>query len=97
MSRTARGWGFYEKNHINAENPKNVHIFEGTITYEDSGEIKFSANGNAVCSVRKKSPASYLHVTENKTGVRNKAAELENSGKTVCGKCVSHFYADPTP
>jgi len=97
MPRTAHGWGFYEKEHIKADNPKNVHIFEGTITYEDNGEKKFRPNGNAACSVGKKSPATYLYVTETKTEVRNEAAKLENSGKTVCGKCVSHFYADPTP
>ena len=87
-------WAIYEKQFIDADNAKNMHIVEGNITLDD----RFSPNTKheTLCGRRLKgSIRRVLFHSKVPSEMRSRCATLQNNENEVCGRCVSHFYADP--
>ena len=93
-------YAFVESKYIDAENAKNIHIFEG---YYDVQTKKFYPSNNKKsccgnCSTKEKwyyyKIAYGTTLDERRRNVRQIAKELEDLGETVCGQCVSIFYGD---
>ena len=91
------GWAIYDSTDIDADNAKNIHVAEGTIT-KNWGETKFRPNSAlaTICGKKlKRQNRQNLLCSENPAAIRSRLADLQNNGKEVCGTCASHFYADP--
>lgn len=81
-------YAFVEPEYIEG-NGKNMHIFP--IRRNERGVIvsSFSCCGNEEVL----SEFKYISICKNKSEVRATAADLQNSGKNVCGQCVATFYS----
>ncbi len=91
-------YAFVESKYIDADDAKNVHIFEG---YYDEQKRSFSRTSNSCCgkcSTKEKWScyriACGTTLEERRKNARQIAKTLEDEGKTVCGQCVSIFYGD---
>ena len=90
---------FVEPEYIEAEDAKNIHIFEAN--YDNEENKVYVKNPNCYsccgrCSVKKYwkclKMASGNSLEEKRKDARRIAKEFEDIGRTVCGQCVSTFY-----
>ncbi len=91
------GWAIYEKEYIDGDQPRNIHVVEAKVT-EENGTTYSRPNSDLVtqCGNRTlvKSSRKCIIASKSSVDIRNKLAELQNSGLEVCGQCVATFYAD---
>ena len=91
------GWAIYEKKFIDAECPKNIHVAEGKFWIDDKGKKKFRpiSSLKTICNEKLiDKNRIQIFCSDAPSEIRSELAELQNTGKEVCGVCVSHFYAD---
>ena len=90
------GWAIYDSTNIDAEEPKNVHIAEVRIEKQDNGGevVYLNKNKETICGLKLVSRPTYLYLSKSASDIRSKVTELQNSGREVCGTCVSHFHVD---
>lgn len=70
---------------------EELHIFEGVMT-PDHPDHRCTSDSSSICEKMKKSQSEkniFACATEQQA--RDKSAKL---GRSVCGICVSHLYAD---
>lgn len=79
---------FVEPEYIEG-NGKNMHIFEAR--KDERGIIIDDSSRCEKADVL--SRFKYRSICKNKSEVRADAADLQNSGKNVCGQCVATFYS----
>lgn len=73
-------------------NTDQFHLFEGKLNPPDS-EMKCSSESFSICEKMKwVSGSKDISCEVDESIVRVKCAQL---GRSVCGICVSHLYADP--
>ena len=92
-------YAFYTAEYIDAEDAKNVHIFEGHYNREDKAFRRFgneSCCGN--CGLIAKpywdKVAAECSDEETRKKARELAKDYEDRGITVCGRCVARLYSD---
>lgn len=92
------GWAAYESQFIEGSGPCNVHVVEVLLEKDTDGKIWATPTVGlgTVCGERKliSGKRTYLFATTNLDEMRCELARLQNSGKEICGQCVSCFYAD---
>lgn len=84
------GYAFVKPEYIDAENARNIHIFNASSKADGIYAVKSSCCGN----VTRKSEWTPLRYEEGKDGGRSYAAKLENNENETCGKCVATLYSD---
>ena len=96
-----RTFVFIEPKYIDAENARNIHIFEVEYDTEKKEAYINSSNNESCCgNCIAKIPGKYLVIAagnsleERRRDARRLAKEYEDTGKTVCGQCVSTFYSE---
>ena len=90
------GWAIYDSTNIVAENSKNMHIAEVAIKRDNDGKVSVYLNDDkeTICGLKLVSRPTYLYLSKSASDIRSKVTELQNSGREVCGTCVSHFHVD---
>lgn len=96
---TKTDYAFCKSQYIDAENAKNIHIFEGHYNREANTfqlTEKYSCCGKCrtISSGTRFKVAKGDNDTEIRKDVRKIAKDYEDSGVTVCGQCVARFYSD---
>ena len=88
------GYVFIPREFIDAEDAKNIHIFEGELN--KTSNVASTRTKEACCGkVKRKDTWRYLKYEDKKETSRNYAAvELENKGRETCGQCVATLYSD---
>lgn len=96
--RRLNGWVILDKEQMDCLDPANNHVFEASVTIDSiTKEIEpIRIAPYCCCGLPRKEECCYNPslVVITKRSLRNKLADLENSGSKTCGTCVSHFYAD---
>ena len=88
------GWAIYDKQYIDAEDARNMHVVEGAI--DTNGNYRPNSRLDTVCGRKlKKTFRRHKCPSLSPSDMRSTLAELQKHGE-VCGGCVAHFYADPT-
>ena len=92
-------YAFFTAEYIDAEDAKNVHIFEGhynrdTNTFSRSGNFSCCGNCNLVSKAKWNKVAAECSDKETRKKAREIAKNYEDCGITVCGKCVARLYSD---
>lgn len=93
-------YAFFTSQYIDAEDAKNIHIFEGhynrdkktfQLTKKDSccGNCRLIPQGAKFEEI-----ATGNTDAEIRKEARRIAKEYEDRGITVCGQCVARFYSD---
>ena len=96
MHRGCNGWAVLDKTTIDALNARNIHVAEVEIASDDSA--KLNGAGKTICGKKLKcGTLSPILMTSDAGAIRTKLADLQNSGREVCGVCASHFYEDDLP
>lgn len=92
------GWAIYDRQYIDGEQSHNIHAVETFVIQNQDGTFSSRPNCDLKtrCGVRtlKKGKRSCIMASTSEVDIRNKLAELQNSGREVCGQCVATFYAD---
>ena len=98
MNKDCNGWAIYDKQYIDSEQPQNIHVVEAYVVRQPDGTSSSRPNSGlkTQCGNRKliKSKRTCIMASTSHVDVRNKIAELQNSGREVCGQCAATFYAD---
>ena len=93
-----KDYAFFTSQDIDAEDAKNIHIFEGHYNREDETFLcaKKSCCGNCglVSNAEWAKVAAECSDTETRKKARAIAKDYEDRGITVCGKCVAKLYSD---
>lgn len=90
------GWAIYNKQDINVEDAKNMHVAEVKFNETNTKLVPNSAH-DTVCGLKlKTSGIRNVFNSKNDSLLRSELVKQQNGGKEVCGTCVAHFYADPT-
>ena len=92
-------YAFYEPQYIDAEDAKNVHIFEGHYnrdknTFSRSGKFSCCGNCSLVSNAKWSKVAAEYSDEETRKTARAIAKNYEDRGITVCGQCVARLYSD---
>ena len=91
-------YAFYKPQYIDAEDAKNIHIFEGHYNREDKTFLcaKKSCCGNCgrVSDAKWSEVAAECSDEETRKTARAIAKNYEDRGITVCGQCVARLYSD---
>ena len=97
MNKDCNGWAIYEKEYIAGDSPRNIHVVEAHVTeVKGNSYSRPNAELKTQCGNRKliKSGRKCIMASTSHVDIRNKLAELQNSGLEVCGQCAATFYAD---
>ena len=92
-------YAFCESQYIDAEDAKNVHIFEGHYnrvenTFSRSDDFSCCGNCIPVSGVKYGDVAAERSTEETRKKAREIAKNYEDRGTTVCGRCVARLYSD---
>ena len=93
-------YAFYMSQYIDADDAKNIHIFEGHYNRENNTfqrTEKYSCCGKCrpiSQGARFDKVATGDTDAEIRKEARRIAKEYEDHGITVCGQCVAKFYSD---
>ena len=97
---TKTDYAFYKSQYIDAEDAKNIHIFEGHYNPMDGkfrriGEDSCCGKCHPIpCGAKFDKVATGDTDIEIRKEARRIAKEYEDNGITVCGQCVARFYSD---
>ena len=65
---------------------------------KESSKAGSITGGKTICGKKLKcGTLSPILMTSDAGAIRTKLADLQNSGREVCGVCASHFYEDDLP
>ncbi len=96
--KNCNGWAIYDSQYIAGDQPHNIHVVatfveqapDGTSTSRPNDELKTMCGNQALVQAKR----SCILASTSAVEIRQKLAELQNSGSEVCGQCVATFYAD---
>ena len=96
--KNCNGWVVIAPTDVDGGDPVNYHVVEVVVARENGKITSVLRNDDNVtmCGDLKVKPGRHASVVLRETAeeMRSVVAELHNSGKQICGRCVARFYAD---